>query len=60
MWKAGDFNGKWELKPEYKQNDALLLNPAGVEVAPKVEEDSDMEKSGMDEDEDDVFEDVEP
>ncbi|KEF56090.1 uncharacterized protein A1O9_07671 [Exophiala aquamarina CBS 119918] len=60
MWKAGDFNGKWELKPEYKQNDALLLNPAGVEVAPKVEDDSEMEKSGMDEDEDDVFEDVEP
>lgn len=56
MWKSGDFNGKWELKQEFK-NDAMLLNPTGV-VAPKVE-DSDVDKSGMDEDEDDVFEDVE-
>ncbi|EXJ86212.1 hypothetical protein A1O1_06582 [Capronia coronata CBS 617.96] len=58
MWKAGDFNGKWELKDEYK-SDAMLLNPSGV-VAPKVE-DSDMDKSGMDDDDDDdeVFEDVE-
>lgn len=56
MWKSGDFNGKWELKQEFK-NDAMLLNPTGV-VAPKVE-DSDAEKSGMDQDEDEVFEDVE-
>jgi len=56
MWKHGDFNGKWELKDEYKQQDAQLMNPAGM-VAPKAEE-SDMEKSGMDEDEDDMFEDV--
>ncbi len=56
MWKAGDFNGKWELKDEYK-SDAMLLNPTGV-VAPKVE-DSDMDKSGVEDDEDEVFEDVE-
>ena len=62
MWKAGDFNGKWELKDEYKQNDAMLLNPSGMVApsAPKAEGvDSDMEKSGLDDDEDDVFEDVE-
>lgn len=62
MWKAGDFNGKWELKPEYKQDDEELLNPKGVEVAPKAEgegDDSDMEKSGIDDDEEDtIFEDV--
>ncbi|EHY55964.1 hypothetical protein HRR83_006654 [Exophiala dermatitidis] len=57
MWKAGDFNGKWELKDEFK-SDAMLLNPPSA-VAPKVE-DSDMDKSGLDEeDEDEVFEDVE-
>ncbi|OQU96695.1 hypothetical protein CLAIMM_02739 [Cladophialophora immunda] len=60
MWKSGDFNGKWELKQEFKQQDTTLLNPTGVEVAPKVE-DSDMDtKSGVDDDDDDddVFEDV--
>lgn len=55
MWKAGDFNGKWELKDEFK-SDAMLQNPTGV-VAPKVE-DSDMDKSGMDDDDDEIFEDV--
>ncbi|KIX93053.1 uncharacterized protein Z520_11326 [Fonsecaea multimorphosa CBS 102226] len=59
MWKSGDFNGKWELKQEFKQQDTTLLNPTGVDVAPKVE-DSDMDtKSGVDDDDDDdVFEDV--
>lgn len=60
MWKAGDFNGKWELKPEFK-NDSLLQNPAGGQVAPKAE-DSDMDRSGVDdgdEDEDEILEDVE-
>ncbi|KIW12952.1 hypothetical protein PV08_08139 [Exophiala spinifera] len=56
MWKAGDFNGKWELKDEYKSSDPRLQNPTGV-VAPKVE-DSDMDKSGLDDDDSDVFEDV--
>lgn len=64
MWRAGDFNGKWELKAEFKQNDEELLNPKGVEVAPEVkggDSDMDMDKSGMEEDEDDdVFEDVDP
>lgn len=55
MWKAGDFNGKWELKDEFK-SDAMLQNPTGV-VAPKVE-DSDMDKSGMEDDDDEIFEDV--
>ncbi|KIW38119.1 uncharacterized protein PV06_10080 [Exophiala oligosperma] len=56
MWKAGDFNGKWELKDEYKSSDPRLQNPTGV-VAPKAE-DSDMDKSGLDDDDSDVFEDV--
>lgn len=56
MHRSGDFNGKWELRDEYKQKDAGLMNPAGM-VAPKVE-DSDMEKSGMEDDEEDEFEDV--
>ncbi|KAK4943877.1 hypothetical protein LTR10_016593 [Elasticomyces elasticus] len=59
MWKAGDFNGKWELKDEYK-SDAMLQNPTGV-VAPKAE-DSDMDKSGLDDEDDinddEIFEDV--
>jgi transcription initiation factor TFIIF subunit beta len=58
MHKQGDFNGKWELKEEYKANDKDLLNPNSIE-APKME-DSDMDVSGMeDEDDEDVkFEDV--
>ncbi|EXJ58819.1 hypothetical protein A1O7_06249 [Cladophialophora yegresii CBS 114405] len=62
MWKQGDFNGKWELKDEYKQGDQMLLNPTGAEIAPKAEDtDADI-KSGMDldddDDDDDQFEDV--
>jgi transcription initiation factor TFIIF subunit beta len=59
MHKHGDFNGKWELKEEYKAQDDALLNPQGLE-APK-QEDTDMDVSGMDDDEDDEdekFEDV--
>lgn len=57
MHKQGDFNGKWELKQEYKGDDNDLLNPQGLE-APRIE-DSDMDASGMDEDdEDEKFEDV--
>ena len=64
MHKQGDFNGKWELKKEYKANDDALLHPQNIE-APKMEE-SDVEVSGMegdgdgdeDEDEDENFEDV--
>ena len=57
MHKQGDFNGKWELKKEYKATDDALLHPEGLE-APKME-DSDMDASGMeDDDEEDNFEDV--
>lgn len=52
MWKAGDFNGKWELKNEFKAQDAQLLNPTNSEVAPEVEE-SEFDRSGKDEDDDD-------
>jgi transcription initiation factor TFIIF subunit beta len=60
MWKQGDFNGKWELKDEYKQGDQMLLNPTGVEIAPKAEDTDADTKSGMDldDDDDDEFEDV--
>ena len=60
MHKHGDFNGKWELKEEYKAQDAELLNPHGSLEAPK-QEDSEMDVSGMDdddEDEDEKFVDV--
>jgi transcription initiation factor TFIIF subunit beta len=58
MHKHGDFNGKWELQDNYKANDHALLYPEGLE-APKME-DSEMEASGVDddEDEDEKFEDV--
>jgi hypothetical protein len=61
MWKQGDFNGKWELKDEYKVGDEALLHPAGVDIAPKAEDTDGDTKSGMDldeDDEDDIFEDV--
>jgi transcription initiation factor TFIIF subunit beta len=58
MWKSGDFNGKWELKNEFKAQDAQLLNPTNSEVAPEVEE-SELDRSGKEEDDDDEgFEDV--
>lgn len=56
MWKQGDFNGKWELKNEYKQ-DSALLNPTGGDMIAKTE-DSDMDKSGLEDDDDEAFEDV--
>ncbi|KAK5073863.1 hypothetical protein LTS08_002037 [Lithohypha guttulata] len=53
MHRAGDFNGKWELKPDLKVDDDALLNALGE--APKMEEsDMDMKSEG----EDDDFEDV--
>lgn len=56
MWKNGDFNGKWELKPEYKERDLGLMN--STSVAPDAG-DSDPDPSGMDDDEDnEAFEDV--
>ncbi|ETN36599.1 uncharacterized protein HMPREF1541_08877 [Cyphellophora europaea CBS 101466] len=58
MHKQGDFNGKWELNEQYKENDDSLQNPESLE-APKME-DSEMDVSGMedDDDEDEKFEDV--
>lgn len=66
MHKHGDFNGKWELKEEYKAQDDALLNPTGKGVAPKQEGgESEMEDGGSEdgdggeEDDEDVkFEDV--
>ena len=60
MWKSGDFNGKWELKSEFKAQDAQLLNPTNSDVAPEADI-SEFDASGKDEDDDDEkmpFEDV--
>jgi transcription initiation factor TFIIF subunit beta len=58
MWKNGDWTGKWELKKEYQELDAKLMNPESSLVAPAAE-DSEMDRSGMDEDdENETFEDV--
>ena len=56
LWRYGDFNGKWELKEEYKATDPALLQSAGA--APKAEESDPEGKSAGDEDEDEAFEDV--
>lgn len=54
MHRAGDFNGKWELKPNFKVDDELLRNAKGE--APKIEDsDVDMKSEGGDEED---FEDV--
>lgn len=55
MHRAGDFNGKWELKDEYKNKDASLMNSVGA--APKAE-DSDVEMKSDEDDDDEQFEDV--
>jgi transcription initiation factor TFIIF subunit beta len=44
MWKSGDWNGKYELKDEYKAQDAALLNPTNSEVAPEAEDSEDEEE----------------
>lgn len=57
MWKSGDWNGKWELKNEYKESDADLMNT--TTVAPEAVESEPGTPSGMDdEDENEPFEDV--
>lgn len=43
MWKSGDWNGKYELKDEYKAQDASLQNPTNSEVAPEAAMDSDFD-----------------
>lgn len=50
MHRAGDFNGKWELREDFK-SDASLLNAVGE--APKME-DSDVDMKSDDDDFEDV------
>lgn len=50
MHRAGDFNGKWELREDFK-SDASLLNAVGE--APKME-DSDIDMKSDDDDFEDV------
>lgn len=54
MWKSGDLNGKWELKPEFKERDAVANDVEGM--APDAE-DSEPEVA-EDDDENETFEDV--
>ena len=54
MHKNGDWSGMWQLKPEYREKDATLLNPGGL-MAPDFEA---SELSDNDED-NETFEDVE-
>ena len=57
MWRNGDFNGKWELKNEYKELDMGLMN--STTVAPEAVESEAGTPSGMDDDdENETFEDV--
>ena len=57
MWRNGDFNGKWELKNEYKELDMGLMNT--TTVAPEAIESEGGTPSGMDDDdENEAFEDV--
>jgi transcription initiation factor TFIIF subunit beta len=55
MWKSGDLNGKWELKPEFKEKDAPN-NYAG-DMAPDAVE-SEVDIVVEDDDENETFEDV--
>lgn len=59
MHRSGDWNGKWELKDEFKNRDADLQNPTGI-VAPKAEGDDGEDDEEMDdvEGEGEEFEDV--
>ena len=54
MWKSGDLNGKWELKPEFKERDAVTNYAEGM--APDAV-DSEAELAEED-DENETFEDV--
>src|SRR5436189_4630530 len=57
MWRNGDFNGKWELKNEYKERDTGLMNT--TTVAPETIESEGGSPSGVDDDdENEAFEDV--
>lgn len=53
LWKSGDLNGKWELKPEFKEQDTLTIAEG---MAPEAaDSDADL---GEDDDENQTFEDV--
>lgn len=58
MHRAGDFNGRWELKDEYKSNDALR-NASGVAKEEDLDgTDLDMDMKTEESDDMDDFEDV--
>jgi transcription initiation factor TFIIF subunit beta len=50
MWRSGDMNGKWELKPEFKERSQFAKGAEGM--APDVPD------SDEDDDENETFEDV--
>lgn len=54
MWKSGDLNGKWELKPEFKERDAVANYAEGM-APDAVDSEADL---GEDDDENETFEDV--
>lgn len=56
MWRNGDWNGKWELKNEYKERDVGLMNT--TTVAPEAVESEAGTPSGMDDDDNETFQDV--
>jgi hypothetical protein len=57
MWRNGDFNGKWELRNEYKERDVGFMNT--TTVAPEAIESEAGTPSGMDDDDvNETFEDV--
>jgi transcription initiation factor TFIIF subunit beta len=65
MHNRGDFNGKWELKPEYREKNDEFVKVSGSAVAPKMEpeqgdaSDVDMKlESGGGESDDEMFEDI--
>lgn len=57
MHRAGDFNGRWELKEEYKAGDESLRNAQGV--ADKVEDGTDTDMGMKTEGDSDGVEDFE-
>ena len=57
MHLGGDFNNKWQLRPEWQEKDPAFINAAGAAPV-KDEPASESEPSGIDEDDDEVFEDA--
>lgn len=54
LWKSGDLNGKWELKAEFKERDAVANYAEGM-APDAVDSEADL---GEDDDENETFEDV--